>query len=822
MTAYKFHRLRALFGGAVLYFGSHAALALSLDPQLAQLAATADTGDKLEVIVTFEGDGPLGPDQRQLLTDLGLSGLTLQSLPIAGVLATPAQLAALQQLDGIRSLYHNQPLAWDNAEATALTGVDRLRLDPQLRSAGLPYSGRGIGVVINDSGVDGSHNDIRFPEHAVQNVLAQTNLRSFSDTLPISYQQDVINTDIGGGHGSHVAGIIGGNGAMSSGRQEGVAPGADLIGYGSGAGLFILDTLGGFDYALTHQYDYNIRVISNSFGSTGDIGSDFDPDHPTNVATKALADRGVVVVFSAGNSGSGEGTITGNFKKAPWVITVAAGDKQGRLADFSSRGVRDREGETEVDGTPYVWVDRPTITAPGVDIVSVRASTSGPLGALSLSGDLEAMPESELPYYTVMSGTSMAAPHVSGIVALMLEANPGLGWREVKAILQDTATNMPGYESWEVGAGYVNAHAAVRAAAGFADAYGDTTKHNRSFHAGVDSSLAGQSSHQVPFSPVGEPEQVPFEVAEGISLISASARIGSNTLALVLTDPDGIRYGSGIALPVLGENVAATAPGKPGTWTLSLRGVGSVSGVPLDPTGASNGIGLPETITATVRQQRIDGYNGIDDVFGHPAEAFALKAVAEQLMDARTNGFEPDARLTRAELADYLTLAGAARQSIAGNAGGFDDVAATLAGAVNAVTSPGAALKDLYQRQQALVPALAEGRFGPGGQVERSLLAYSLIQSLGLEAQAQDAPEQLHVDHLGQAVPVVDSDSIPAQWRGHVQLALDLGLLAPRFAVEQGPFELTPTLKAYFEPAGVVSRGDFAAAAVRLQARYLD
>ena len=127
------------------------------------------------------------------------------------------------------------------------------------------------------------------------------------------------NTDILGGHGTHVAGTVGGNGAMSSGLHAGVAPGADIIGYGSGAALFILDTLGGFDYALTHQFDYNIRVISNSFGNNGDVGTPFNPDDPTNIATKKLADRGVITVFSSGNSGSGECQITGNFKKAPWA-----------------------------------------------------------------------------------------------------------------------------------------------------------------------------------------------------------------------------------------------------------------------------------------------------------------------------------------------------------------------------------------------------------------------------------------------------------------------------------------------------------------------
>ncbi|MFT6954281.1 MAG: hypothetical protein ACI9UD_001647 [Glaciecola sp.] len=76
-----------------------------------------------------------------------------------------------------------------------------------------------------------------------------------------------------------------------------VAPGADLIDYGSGAALLIIDSIGGFDYALTHQFQYNIRVISNSFGSTSDIGTDFNPDDLINIATKDLADNGIITVF---------------------------------------------------------------------------------------------------------------------------------------------------------------------------------------------------------------------------------------------------------------------------------------------------------------------------------------------------------------------------------------------------------------------------------------------------------------------------------------------------------------------------------------------
>ena len=443
-TQLKSQKLLAGLVGAGLSLMSLNLSAKSLGPEISQLLTQATEQDVFEVIVTFEGNKAVDSELMSVIQSAGvLGGVSLKSLPMVGITATKAQIEAIYASDKVRSIWYNAPLSLENDGSTQITGVDRLRADSSLRHKGMPYSGRGIGVVVNDSGVDGTHGDIKYPNHVVQNVLAQTNLNSLSSVLPITYQEDVDNTDIAGGHGSHVAGIIGGNGAMSSGKYQGVAPGAKIIGYGSGAGLFILDTLGGFDYALTHQFDYNIRVISNSFGNTSDTGTDFNPDDPTNIATKKLADNGVIVVFSAGNSGSGEGTITGNFKKAPWVITVAAGDKTGNLASFSSRGVKGKGGVVSINGEQLEWQDRPTITAPGVDVISARASLSS-LSTLSLADDSEIMDINHVPYYTSMSGTSMAAPHISGIVALMLEANPNLTWREVKTILQETATNMPG------------------------------------------------------------------------------------------------------------------------------------------------------------------------------------------------------------------------------------------------------------------------------------------------------------------------------------------------------------------------------------------
>lgn len=288
-------------------------------------------------------------------------------------------------------------------------------------------------------------------------MLGSANLQSLTGIVPVPYVENVPNTDTNSGHGTHVAGTVGGTGAMSDGLHEGVAPGADLIGYGSGAGLFILDGIGGFDYALEKQDEYNIKVITNSWGGSGD----FDPNHPINIASKKAYDSGIVVLFAAGNEGPDENTHN-PYAKAPWVISVGAGTKDGALADFSSRGTEGVGGTFEMDGKQWTWKDEPTVVAPGVDIISTRVIA--PLSGLSAPKDIQMIAPEHLPFYTVMSGTSMATPHVAGITALLLEANPNLTPDQVKQIIQDTATPMAGHQSWEVGAGYVNAYEAVKAA----------------------------------------------------------------------------------------------------------------------------------------------------------------------------------------------------------------------------------------------------------------------------------------------------------------------------------------------------------------------
>jgi serine protease AprX len=504
------------------------------------------------------------------------------------------------------------------------------------------------------------------------------------------------------------------------------------------------------------------------------------------------------------------------------VVTVGAGDKQGRLAAFSSRGENGRGGQVTIDGETYTWVDRPTVTGPGVAIYSVRASSADPTYHSNLDEEIAEVGENNALYYTKLSGTSMSAPHLSGVVALMLEANPALSWREVKQILQDTATNMPGIEPWEAGAGYVNTYSAVRAALG-ATGYGATVNQNRSFNANALVSTGSSADYAIDFSPVGPTETVQFQVGADIALVNARANVGTNTVAISLTDPNGKRYGSSIALPLLGQNIAVSAPGVAGTWSLTVRGIGSVSGNNLDPARVTNGYGLPGTVNVNVKQLRTDGYSGLSDIAAHPGRQFIEFAVSNRLVDSYPDGrFRPDQALSRGELAQYLLMGTGVRQSLPYNrVPGTSDIglANPLYPFVESAIATGAPLRNLDHLHAGVIGTLG-GAFRPKDAVTRVSLAYSLVQSLGLQPVAVAPVETVTVLYDGKRIPIEDAASIPPLLRGYVQLALDQALINARFAVTQGPYDLQPTIRAYFDPGLAVTRAAYAAAASRLLGVY--
>jgi serine protease AprX len=323
------------------------------------------------------------------------------------------------------------------------------------------YDGSGVGVAVIDSGVTSWHDDL------TDSAGAQR-VRHFVDFVngAVAPYDDY-------GHGTHIAGIVAGNGFDSAGARSGIAPAAHLIVLktldASGAG-YVSNVIAALDYVVANKDAFNIRVVNLSVAAG--VYESYNTD-PLTLAAKRAVEAGIVVVTAAGNHGRnvdgldayGGITSPGN---APWVITVGASSHMGTtdraddaVAAFSSRG------PTAIDHSA-----KPDIVAPGVGIESL----SDPISALFttrmpylLSGTVLTP---SLPYLS-LSGTSMAAPVVSGTVALMLQANPTLTPNQVKAILEYTAQAYPNYDPLTEGAGFLNAKGAVELAQALATASPD-------------------------------------------------------------------------------------------------------------------------------------------------------------------------------------------------------------------------------------------------------------------------------------------------------------------------------------------------------------
>ena len=236
--------------------------------------------------------------------------------------------------------------------------------------------GQDVNIAIVDSGIDSRHPDFMGKIKAIQNFTEEP---------------DAEDTN---GHGSHVAGIAAGRGAASHGRYQGISPESGLIiakvfdASGSAQTSKILS-------AMQWAYEQRAQVMNLS------LGNSMTPTDGQSLLSRAcdrLAELGMVVCVSAGNSGPGEGTITtpGDAARA---ICVGAVDKHKALAYFSSRGPTDM---------PHLTGDKPDIVAPGVDIIAARASQS------------TLPPVDHLPEYAMLSGTSMSAPMITGVCALII------------------------------------------------------------------------------------------------------------------------------------------------------------------------------------------------------------------------------------------------------------------------------------------------------------------------------------------------------------------------------------------------------------------
>lgn len=327
----------------------------------------------------------------------------LRSLKSAATHIAPAHTSAFWS--GLRS-------AGKGASPKKLAGgVEKVWLDGKVQATladsvpqiGAPQAwaqgkdGTGVKVAVLDTGVDRTHPDLagRVGE-----------ARNFTDA------EDAVDHH---GHGTHVASTVAGSGAASDGRNKGVAPGAELLvgkvlnDAGSGADSWVL---AGMEWAA-HS---GAKVVSMSLGTRA--ASD-GTDPLSEAVDRLTAETGTLFVIAAGNTGPGSPTI-GSPGAADSALTVAAVDKQDKIASFSSRGPR--LGDEAL---------KPDIAAPGVGIVAARAS-----------GTTMGAPVNES--YTSANGTSMATPHVAGAAAILAQAHPDWTAADLKGALMSSAKTLTG------------------------------------------------------------------------------------------------------------------------------------------------------------------------------------------------------------------------------------------------------------------------------------------------------------------------------------------------------------------------------------------
>jgi serine protease AprX len=458
-------------GGPAQAGGSPAPVSRSLAAQLTNLTGT------VPVFV----HGTTIAVARQAVADAGLTLLTTwDRIGVAVARGDAAQIAAVRLRPGVTYVEGDQPIRLYLSTSNLATRGEQARA--QLRDGqGRPVDGRGVSAAIIDTGVDGTHPFFRNPDGT---SAVKRNLKNICGPLtdlglPLPLPNDACFLDLtavndtdtlsAGGHGTHVAGIVAGRPVtLTDGTSmHGAAPGATLISLSVGAGLSIFGADSALNWVLEHHRNPcagcpPIKVSNNSYGPSG--GGPFDPNSATTKFQRALAAEGVLTVWAAGNDGpDNSATNPPGQDPTPGVVMVASyddlgtGTRAGVVSDFSSRGAA---------GQPATY---PDISAPGSDITSacrlylVICSTG--LDPHNGPGPLD------IGTFNTISGTSMATPHIVGIVTQLLQVAPNATPAQVENAMKSTAvkfTNGAPYESVapyttsvDKGTGLVDAYAAA-------------------------------------------------------------------------------------------------------------------------------------------------------------------------------------------------------------------------------------------------------------------------------------------------------------------------------------------------------------------------
>ncbi|MBI3401887.1 MAG: S8 family peptidase [Acidobacteria bacterium] len=418
-----------------------------LDDEMERRASYGNPNEKSKVIVMLQPGARVPEEFKKYVRGekLGLiNGVPLE-LP-------NRVIRQLEKHPNFFRVVEDRPIATHNFRTSVTVGARTVQ-------EYLGYTGTGVGIAVIDSGITSWHDDLTKGNSSTVYPYGNQRVTKFVDFVngrALPYDDN--------GHGSHVAGIILGNGYDSYSQKSGIAPKASLVSLkvldqnGQGSISNIIAALG---WVAANARPYNIRVVNMSVGAP--IRESFWTD-PLTLATKQVTDLGITVVTAAGNLGKNaagalqKGGITAPAN-APWVLTVGASSTMGTLtrnddtmASFSSSGPTYKD-----------YLAKPDVVAPGVGTISLAVPGST-FYATKTAYLIDGKISLDYKPYLSLSGTSMAAPVVSGTVALMLQANPNLTPNLIKAIIEYTAQQYPGYSALREGAGFLNTLGAVRLA----------------------------------------------------------------------------------------------------------------------------------------------------------------------------------------------------------------------------------------------------------------------------------------------------------------------------------------------------------------------
>jgi serine protease AprX len=400
---------------------------------------------------------------------------------VAVASGTAGQIQAARTQPGVTYLEGNSPIAFlDETSNVATRGAEAA--STLTGANGQALDGSGVSVAVIDSGVDPTHPYLQDADGgsavvaSLKSVCLDESNTSSSCVVKVPNSVDT-DTISGGGHGTHVNGIVAGRPTtLSDGtRLQGAAPGASLVDISTGAVLLIVGADSALNWVLeNHDHPCGagvpasacppIKVTNNSYGPTG--GGAFDPNSATVELQRALAADGVVTVWAAGNDGGdGSASMTNPPGQDPTggILSVASyndqetGTRDGTVSDYSSRGAA---------ADPSTW---PDLSAPGENIDS-SCRVYLPICSTGLAPKNGPGPL-DIGTFNTISGTSMAAPHIAGIVAQLFQADPTATPAQIEAALKGTAyrygngapyTSAGGYAtSFDKGTGLVDVVAAV-------------------------------------------------------------------------------------------------------------------------------------------------------------------------------------------------------------------------------------------------------------------------------------------------------------------------------------------------------------------------